>query len=875
MAIITDLNCNLREAVKVKYLDGNLFSQDVYGNAIRVIVMDGDEPATLSGTVSGIAVRADGGSVAISDSRIDGNVATIVLPAAVYAIPGPISIVIKIADTYTVTTLAAVVTNVYQSSTDTVVDPGTIIPSINALIEQIAAAVATIPADYSELWTSLAPTFNPGTSYVAGQYVTYNDGTVGNVYKFKNPHSGSWASADVDAVDLGSGITKNANDISDLKSAFDDIGVTYPVVDQGYVSGAILYNGSTDSRTNRIRSASNSVKSTPVQSGDAYYVSSEYLANVCIFTSKQFGTGTFVKKLYDSVNGYIPIPSEYIGKYTGLSIKKIGYEDADISADVATITNYVKFIRPALGNRGTDKTLLLEDYPADAKKTGQEITAIQGDIGDIEDELVIEVDTSGFGFSFGGITYDGKSSDDTTRIRYTDANGKGAFMAGAGSTITANTGYKFNVCRYSYYVNNADFEKIGYRGMSTDSYTVPEDCYIRIGIGTTSDDTLWTQDADEKKSFTEAGEAAKSGLVLSIVAKSVKDEVEDLKDQVNSLPFPVRVYPLTDDIPLNAVDYHALYDDLVTNNKITRTLLAKVDDSDSLPVYLYTLRKDMDYLDSNYHKVIWDGTNTLYARSKIFIDSGIHGNERTTPFALYSFIRGLCEDSELQAMRNAFDWYFIPLVNPWGFSHTAVNKSTGNVDDGKGYNSSTLSNYDVYENTSSMHQGIRANADGVDINRDFEAFATEEANIVKNALISLTGDNVDFVFAMDMHQSVYGSGTNAVGAFMSLNYGASDAQKNEIYGKWMQAAAQTEMLMADYCDVNNKQSIYPWVGSNANTLRNYLHNYSAVSTCFEGGQTCAHYSKDNTNWSNPIARTFINTALHMFMKRLVPKWMDA
>ena len=73
MAIITDLNCNLREAVKVKYLDGNLFSQDVYGNAIRVIVMDGDEPATLSGTVSGIAVRADGGSVDISDSRIDGT----------------------------------------------------------------------------------------------------------------------------------------------------------------------------------------------------------------------------------------------------------------------------------------------------------------------------------------------------------------------------------------------------------------------------------------------------------------------------------------------------------------------------------------------------------------------------------------------------------------------------------------------------------------------------------------------------------------------------------------------------------------------------------------------------------------------------------
>lgn len=223
MAIITDLNCNLREAVKVRYLDGNLFSQDVYGNIIRVTVMDGDEEAVLAGTVSGIAVRADGGSVAITDSSVDGNVATVVLPAAAYLIPGPISIVIKISDESTVTTIAAVVANVYQSSTDTPIDPGTIIPSITTLIQQIETAVASIPADYSSLWHSLAPVFSTGTSYTVGQYVTYD----GGLYRFKNAHSGSWASADVDAVDLGSGITKNANDISDLKSALN-------VFEEGY-----------------------------------------------------------------------------------------------------------------------------------------------------------------------------------------------------------------------------------------------------------------------------------------------------------------------------------------------------------------------------------------------------------------------------------------------------------------------------------------------------------------------------------------------------------------------------------------------------------------------------------------------------------------
>ena len=240
MAMITELNCNLREAVHVKYLDGNLFSQDVYGNALRVIVMDGDEPATLAGTVSGTAIREDGSTVALTDSRSDEKVATVVLPAAAYAVPGVLAITIKISDTNTVTTLAYVVANVYRTSTDTVVDPGTIIPSITTLIEQIAQAVASIPADYSSLWAALAETFNASKSggYAVGEYVTYD----GGLYRFKNAHTGSWSSSDVDAVNLGSGIAKNASDISDLKSAtkvYDAVEIA-PFTDSGsYSIGAV------------------------------------------------------------------------------------------------------------------------------------------------------------------------------------------------------------------------------------------------------------------------------------------------------------------------------------------------------------------------------------------------------------------------------------------------------------------------------------------------------------------------------------------------------------------------------------------------------------------------------------------------------------
>lgn len=208
MAVIqTNLRCELQEAVKVQYLNGVLFSQDNQANQINVAVYEGGEPASISGSVTANVIRSDGGTVAVSDGTITDNVASISLPSAAYYIPGVISIVVKITADSVITTIAAVVANVYRSSTDTAIDPGTIIPSIQTLIASIETAVASIPADYSSLWTSLAPAFNASKSdgYKIGEYVTYN----GGVYRFKNPHSGSWSASDVDSVSIGGDLYEN------------------------------------------------------------------------------------------------------------------------------------------------------------------------------------------------------------------------------------------------------------------------------------------------------------------------------------------------------------------------------------------------------------------------------------------------------------------------------------------------------------------------------------------------------------------------------------------------------------------------------------------------------------------------------------------
>lgn len=490
------------------------------------------------------------------------------------------------------------------------------------------------------------------------------------------------------------------------------------------------------------------------------------------------------------------------------------------------------------------------------------------DSDDIYDQIaqigMYQLDVSQLTFSYGGIRYDGYNTDYDTRIRYRSSpTGAGAFRAGAGSTIAANTGYKFNVAVYDWYVNSQNFKLRSYRTISADPFTLESDGFIRVGIGTTNDDVLWTEDSDGVKTYTAAGIAAQEGLEMTIYDKTVKDELADLEDRGLD-PFE-SVFPL-DDIPLNALDYHAKYDDLVNDGWLTRTLLGNADDDSDYPVYMYTLRSDMNHINPSYSIVSWDGSNELYERPKVFISSGLHGNERTTPYALYAFINNLCNNVSFADMRNAFDWYFVPLCNPWGFSHTAM--LNGVEQNGSG---TPLTDYTIIDNTTTNHRGIRYNADGVDINRDFDdedGFVTAEAQFVRTALTTVYGDGRKCVFAMDMHQAAVGSRVNAIGAFLSLNYDATADQKDFVYGKWMQAGAKTENIMAAYCDVDNRQSVYTWDGTNLATLRNYLAAYADIATCFEGGETLIYYS-GTSEWSNSIARAFVNTQLQIFMKQLL------
>lgn len=139
--IETWLRCDLQKEVEVQKLNGVLFSEDNEANLIGVEIFDNGSAASVSGTVKGYLIREDGATVII-DGTLTNNKASVVLNASAYEIAGQISIVIKVGNT----TVGACVGSVFRTTTDVLVDPEHIIPSIAELLEKIAACEAATTA---------------------------------------------------------------------------------------------------------------------------------------------------------------------------------------------------------------------------------------------------------------------------------------------------------------------------------------------------------------------------------------------------------------------------------------------------------------------------------------------------------------------------------------------------------------------------------------------------------------------------------------------------------------------------------------------------------------------------------------------------------
>lgn len=228
MAVIeTWLHQDLQEPVKVNHLDGNLFSNNGNGNRIGVVLTNnGEDLASISGTVSGYVVTADGSTVPCTGSK-SGNRASILIPAAAYQ-PGSIFITVFVTDGTTVTTIGAVSTTVMRSRTNAQVDPGSAVTdwtqTINAAMQSVETAAANLGGIVAVPYASI--TF----PVPLGKYTYYNN----NLYRCITPiaSSESFTAAHWTQVRLG-------DDVSDLKSALTNTNndvFSLIALNQGYIT---------------------------------------------------------------------------------------------------------------------------------------------------------------------------------------------------------------------------------------------------------------------------------------------------------------------------------------------------------------------------------------------------------------------------------------------------------------------------------------------------------------------------------------------------------------------------------------------------------------------------------------------------------------
>lgn len=165
---------------------------DIGADRFGIDVFRNGAEADLTGvSCAGYFVRQNGDTVVITGT-VNGNRAYVDLPQACYAYEGQFSLAIKLTGGDVTGTMRIVDGVVRRTTTDTTVDPGTLVPSIEDLIEAIEEATAAIPEDYSELQGDVSD-ITQNALFVGGSYPEWipansdmNDYTTPGNYRVQN-----------------------------------------------------------------------------------------------------------------------------------------------------------------------------------------------------------------------------------------------------------------------------------------------------------------------------------------------------------------------------------------------------------------------------------------------------------------------------------------------------------------------------------------------------------------------------------------------------------------------------------------------------------------------------------------------------------------
>ena len=202
---------------------GNLIGEaDILGDRFGVrCYRDGQEESIAGSTVVGYFIRPDGGTIVINGGVVDGNMAYVILPQACYSVEGAFSLAIKLVGGGITGTVRIVDGAVARTTTNTVVDPGSVIPDISDLlaaiedIEEATEAAKAITDNIARAYSDL--TF----PVVPGQYCLHED----QIYMANQVISASetWTAAHWTAVFLADAVGANSASVRRIDTELTEV----------------------------------------------------------------------------------------------------------------------------------------------------------------------------------------------------------------------------------------------------------------------------------------------------------------------------------------------------------------------------------------------------------------------------------------------------------------------------------------------------------------------------------------------------------------------------------------------------------------------------------------------------------------------------
>lgn len=464
MANIIKRVWNQNRMVQIEDLRGMTFQAEAAGHTFQISGIDDDgNTVALTGTPSGVLLRPDNTDVALTCS-VSGGVVSATLPANCYDVPGRFGLTIFITSGSSKTAIYAAVGTVTRTSSGTVA-PGTS-QSVVDLINAINAAVNSIPASYSALLADIAPTYSDSALYSVGQYAWYDGDLKRCIVPITTAES--YTAAHWTSAVLG-------QDVSDLKSAINlSLGKVKALDFENatVLSGIIMSNNKWSTTNGYYKSykftVSNAVslhiKANANEDAVVGLLKNDTLVNN---TTPNFCEGISGRISVTSGGEQdIPIPNDC----TTIIVEKSGSSNIDKTPAVANLFYYI--VAPAV-----DSTLSVQGYAADAKVTGDKISAINTDMFYEAEINIGKYETHGF---FINSSDRWSTTGNSKNIPCTDLVEKKITIK-ANTSNDAVVGFIKSVGSSGYASFADGTSRITITAGTSETYDIPNDCnYINI-----------------------------------------------------------------------------------------------------------------------------------------------------------------------------------------------------------------------------------------------------------------------------------------------------------------------------------------------------------------------------------------------------------